>query len=389
MKRTRNLFEAIPDWDNLLAATARALRGKRERWDARQFVGNLEPELSALSREIHSGTFSGSGFRRFVIHDPKRRTISAPAFRDRVAHHAIMNVCEPEFERVQICHSYACRTGKGTLAALRAAQTMARHHPDGFWMKMDIRAYFDSVSHERLMKLLERRFAERELLDLYARILAGYETQAGRGLPIGSLVSQHFANFYLAHLDHEITRRMEFGDLVRYMDDFVVWHEDKAVLREAGRRIEAFVHERLDLKLKRPPLIQRVRLGMDFLGFRVYPDRLTPSAGTKRRVRNKLARIEWEFEHGFVPERLHQSRLQAVFARLLWPEVSSRHFRERLIGIMRGATVAGHEPGQPGRQLEQQRQELSLGEPQPERAGEPQQQSGVPPSPVLSKAHGW
>jgi retron-type reverse transcriptase len=382
MKRARNLFESIPNWENLLSATARALHGKRERWDALRFMGNLETELSALSRELLSGTYRGSGFRRFVIHDPKRRTISAPVFRDRVAHHAIMNICEPELERFQIHHSYACRIGKGTLAALRAGQTMARRHPYGFWMKMDIRAYFDSVSHARLLHLLERRFAEPELLDLFARILSGHEVQEGRGIPIGSLVSQHFANFYLGHLDHEVTRRMGFGDYVRYMDDFVVWHDDKTVLREAGLAIQGFVREKLDLELKRPPLIQRVRLGMDFLGFRVFPGRLIPSAGTKRRVRQKLHRIDWEFDQGMVPEGLHQIRLQAVFSRLLWPEVSSRHFRERLIGLPRGAAVAGHEPGQPGRQLEQQRQELPVREPQQEHAGEPQQQPGVPPSPV-------
>ncbi len=333
MKRARNLFERIPDWENLLDATHRALRGKRRRRDAQLFVADLEAELSRLTVELRSGTYCGSGFRQFVIHDPKRRVISAPPFRDRVAHHAIMNVCEPELERFQIHHSYACRVGKGTRAALHAAQSMARRHPEGFWMKMDIRAYFDSVSHARLLMLLERRFVEWDLLSLFRAVVQGFETSPGRGLPIGSLVSQHFANFYLAHLDHEVTRRMGFGDYVRYMDDFVIWHRDKAQLREAGRHTADFLARELDLSLKRAPMLQRVALGMDFLGFRIFPNRLVPSRITKRRVRKKLARIDADHVQGRDPERLYQARLLAVFARLLWPEVSSRHFRERLLGL--------------------------------------------------------
>jgi retron-type reverse transcriptase len=333
MRRARNLFERIPAWENLLDATHRALKGKRRRQDARHFVANLETELSRLAQEFRSGTYRGSGFRQFIIQDPKRRVISAPPFRDRVAHHAMMNVCEPELERFQIHHSYACRVGKGTRAALHAARSMARRHPDGFWMKMDIRAYFDSVSHPRLLFLLQRRFSERTLLDLFGAVVEGYETAPGRGLPIGSLVSQHFANFYLAHLDHEVTRRLGLGDYVRFMDDFVLWHGDKAALRTAGRRIAEFLAGELDLCLKRAPLLQRVALGMDFLGFRIFPDRLVPSATTKRRVRKKLDRIDADHKEGRDPERLYQARLQAVFARLLWPEVSSRHFRERLLGL--------------------------------------------------------
>ena len=333
MKRTGNLFERIPAWDNLLDATHKALKGKRRRGDARHFVANLEAELSRLAGELRSGAYRGSGFRQFVIHDPKRRVISAPPFRDRVAHQAIMHVCEPELERFQIHHSYACRVGKGTRAAIHSAQSMARRHLDGFWMKMDIRAYFDSVSHARLLLLLERRFAERDLIGLFRAVVEGYETAPGRGLPIGSLVSQHFANFYLAHLDHEVTRRMGFGEYVRFMDDFVLWHGDKAALWAAGRRIAEFLARELDLCLKRTPLIQRVVLGMDFLGFRLFPDRLVPSATTKRRVRKRLTRIDADHSQGRDPEGLYQARLQAVFARLLWPEVSSRHFRERLLGL--------------------------------------------------------
>ena len=342
MKRVRGLFEQIPEWENLLLATTRALRGKRRQRDAAAFTENLEVELARLGEEIREGTYKGSGFTQFVIHDPKERIISAPAFRDRVAQHAIVNVCEPELERFLICHTYACRVGKGTLAALHAARRMAQKHEDGFWLKMDIRKYFDSVPHERLSALLERRFAEEPLLDLFRRILAGYSTTPGHGLPIGSLISQHFANFYLGHLDHEITRRMGIGNYVRYMDDFVIWHDDKAVMRDAGRQVESWLAENLDLRLKREPMLQRVRIGMDFLGFRIFPNRLVPAAATKRRVKRKLATVEREFAQGQVNERLHQQRVSAIFARLLWPEVRSRHFREGLLGLR--PVGSGHRP---------------------------------------------
>jgi retron-type reverse transcriptase len=339
MKRKGRLFDRIPDWENLLDATGRAVRGKRDREEVRRFLANLEGELAALIQELREGTYAGSGFHRFTIHDPKERIISAPTFRDRVAHHAIMNVCEPALESFQIHRSYACRTGKGTRAAIQEAQVLARRHADGFWIKTDVRKYFDSVPHLILLDKLERRFREPELIALFARILGGHcvsdiagtESPRHVGLPIGSLISQHLANFYLAHLDHHVTRRCGGGAWLRYMDDGAAWSVDKSVLVTLREEIRSFLRNDLGLELKREPVIQRVAAGMDFLGMRIYPDRITVARRSRTRIRATVKRLDLAFALGGIGEAAYAHRIQSVFARLLWPEIKSRQFRVRLL----------------------------------------------------------
>ena len=139
-------------------------------------------------------------YHQFTIFDPKERLITAPCFRERVLHHAIMNVCEPVFERWLIADTFACRKGKGRIVALERARTFAGRFP--FFLKFDIRKYFDSISHDDPVGPAAADLqGPSRLLMLLDRIIAAYETAPGRGLPIGSLTSQHFANFYLGWFD--------------------------------------------------------------------------------------------------------------------------------------------------------------------------------------------
>jgi retron-type reverse transcriptase len=195
MKRTGNLFSKITARDNLRLAVYRALRGKRERRDAREFVADLEANLRRMAAGLQSGSFPLGRCIQFTIHDPKERLITAPCFAERVLHHAIMNVCEPEFERFLIDQTYACRRGKGRIAALQRAKRYSRQYP--VMLKFDVRKCFDSIPHEHLLERLQRRFKDRSLLELFERIIDAHETSPGHGLPIGSLMSQHLANFYL------------------------------------------------------------------------------------------------------------------------------------------------------------------------------------------------
>ena len=190
------------------------------------------------------------------MHDPKERLICAAAFRERVLHHALMNVCEPVLERAAVFDSYACRKGKGRLRAVDRAQGYARTaplvsqdgHPEVF--------RFDPPGR-RCGRCWARKFKDPVLLGVFDRIIGSYHTAPGRGLPIGNLTSQHFANFYLAPLDRFLKETLGRGAYVRYMDDFVVWGESGRELRAVCERVRAFLAAELKLALKENTAINR------------------------------------------------------------------------------------------------------------------------------------
>ncbi len=192
MKRAGHLLEQIVDLDNLKRAFCQAARGKRNQAEVIAFSRDLESRLHEMAEGLRRGNVPLGDYHYFRIRDPKERLICAAAFAERVLHHAVMGPCEPVFERGLIHHTYACRKGKGQTAALAAAQQNCRRH--AWFLKLDIRKYFDSVDHAILLHLLCRRFKDADLLLLFQRLLGTYQTQPGRGLPIGNLTSQHFAN---------------------------------------------------------------------------------------------------------------------------------------------------------------------------------------------------
>jgi len=311
MKRVGGLFEWIYEIENLRFATARAMRGKRARREVQEFVAALDLNLARLSRDIAHGTVAVGAFEQFVIHDPKRRIISAPSFRERVLHHAIMNVCEAAFESFAIHDSYACRIGGGQFAALDRAIYFARRCR--FFLQLDVKSYFDSIPKDVLLAKLERRFRERELLDLMTRIVRSFEPERDRGLPIGALTSQHFANFYLGYLDHFVKESLGVKGYVRYMDDFALWHNDREVLAAMAREIETFASEELGLTLK-PPRIQQVGVGMDFLGHRVHREGNRLNRRSRRRFKLKVDSIDKNLRCGDLSEAEAQERLTAAVA---------------------------------------------------------------------------
>ena len=213
MKRAGQLLAHIAEPANLRLAFWKAAKGKRARADCRAFQERLDINLAELRSELLAGAIRVGDYRTFTVHDPKERTICAAAFRERVLHHALMNVCEPVLERAAVFDSYACRRGRGQLAAVRRAESYARER--GWFLKMDVRKYFDSVDQRVLLDLLGRKFKDAAVLGLFRQILASYQTAPGCGLPIGNLTSQHFANFYLAPLDRFIKEHLRCRAYVR------------------------------------------------------------------------------------------------------------------------------------------------------------------------------
>jgi len=247
------------------------------------------------------------------VRDPKRREICAASFRDRVARHAVCDVLELHFERRAISDSYACRRGKRTHAAIARAQRLARRYP--FFLKCDVPRFFASVDHEVLRSLLARLFKEPMLPGLLERIIDHGPPGAapGKGLPIGNLTSQHFANLYLGELDHY--DRLGVRGYLRYMDDLLLFAEDKPTLHRWLAEIRAFLAARLQLALKEEATrLAPVSEGIPFLGFRVYPNLTRLNQRTRRRFRRQVHQLERAHVLGLIDTDELCSRAASLFA---------------------------------------------------------------------------
>jgi RNA-directed DNA polymerase len=311
MKRSRVGLTQVADWHNLAAAFQRAARGKWARDEVRAFRADLLGQLAALRGDILDGSVAVGRMRAFRIRDPKPRIIHAPCFRARVLHHALMAHVGPVLDRALVDDTYACRVGKGALAAVRRVQHHARRYR--WYAQIDIRGYFASIDHRVLLALLERRFKDRGLLRLMRRIIDAHHAAPGRGLPIGALTSQHFANYYLAGLDRLLLEGAGVRGLVRYMDDVVWWGDDRASVRRALELARDYAEDELGLTVKQPVRVGPSAAGVSFCGFRILPGRLLLSRRRKRRYAQ--SRRAWEA--AFAAGRVDVRGLQAGYASAL------------------------------------------------------------------------
>ena len=312
MQRHHISLDEIAAPDNLREAFYAACRGKRHTPSVRAFAASLHPRLAALRAALLDETYRFGPYRTFVVYEPKRRIISVAPLGDRVAHHAVMRVCGPRLDACAIHDSYACRAGKGAQRAVLRAQRYSRRF--AWFLKLDIAKYFDTIDHGVLLGLLARRFKGAEALRLFERILDSYQTAPGRGLPIGNLTSQHFANDYLGALDHWLKEDRRCAGYVRYMDDFVLWGASRVHLRAALRDIAAFLDTRLKLRLKEATLLNHVNRGMPFLGYRVFPDHIELNRSSKRRFKHKFAAYEARRRDGRWTEAETARRVEALVA---------------------------------------------------------------------------
>lgn len=328
MKRAGNLYPLIAEPDNLRLAFLKAVRGKRGKNEVRAYGARLDENLLLLREQLLTQRPDVGHYSFFTVYDPKERVICAASFPERVLHHAVMNVCEPVLERYAIHDSYACRTGKGMHAAVRRAQEFSRMHP--WYLKLDVRKYFDSIDHATMRRLLSRRIKDSDLLTLFGRILSTYETTPGRGLPIGNLVSQHLANFYLGHLDHWVKETLRVRGYVRYMDDFVLWEETKDPLQIHLRAIRGFLSSELGLELKENVQINRCARGLPFLGYRVFPGHLDLGPRARQRFARRLRGYEAEWMDGAWSEADLARHMEALLSYVRFADTVA--LRRRIVG---------------------------------------------------------
>lgn len=323
MKTYRNLYPKLCHWDNIYLAYRKARKGKRGRVPAATFEFDLESNLVNLQRELIEKRYAPGPYHSFYIYEPKRRLISAAPFRDRVVHHALCNVIEPIFERSFIYDSYANRAGKGTHRAVDRAQQFARRYD--YVLQIDLRQFFASIDHAILKEILARKLADADVMTLVDRILAGgagvlapeytmkwfpgddlLAASRPRGLPIGNLTSQFWANCYLNPLDHFVKRDLGCRGYVRYVDDLLLFAGQK---QQLWRWREQVVDQLADLRLVVHPGAhpRPVSEGFPFLGFVIFPDH-------RRLKRRKVVQAR---------RRLRQRRHEYVDGKLSQDEVSA------------------------------------------------------------------
>lgn len=312
------LFEQISSFENLHAAAQEARRGKRYKDGTARFHQRLGENLVALRDELLSGEYQPGGYRTFWIQDPVRRQISAAPYRDRVVHHALCRVTQPILERSFVFDSYANRVGKGTHAALDRCTEFARRFE--YVLQCDIRLFFPSIDHGILIEALAQRLGrgtERTmwLIELivnqsnpqppadfyFPGDLLWTPFERRKGLPIGNLTSQLWANFFFDPVDHFIQDRERAPGYVRYVDDLLVFADDKAWLWQLRDKLaERLTPLRLMLHPRKCRLFP-VSEGIPFLGFRVYPDRRRLLASSVRRASRRLRRLAEAYRRGDAP----------------------------------------------------------------------------------------
>lgn len=310
MKRRGYVVEEVASLDNLRFAFVKARRGKSCKHEVLRFAANLDNNLLRLRQQISDGRVEVGNYHYFTIRDPKLRTICAAPFGQRVLHHALMNVCHDDFERCQTGDSYASRVGRGTYAALDTAysnQCRCR-----YWLKLDIRKYFDSVSHGVLWRQLCRMYKDERLLGIFFQIIDSYSTAPGRGLPIGNLTSQYFANHYLGGLDHYVRETLHAQGYVRYMDDMMLWHNDRATLAAMGKAVEEYVNEILQLRLK-VMMLRPSSTFATFLGYKIARGRKSLSTRSAVRYR-RLRSLYAAYDGGYIDQDEMRRHLHPLIA---------------------------------------------------------------------------
>ena len=364
------LFESICCRDNLALAFYRAAQGKRARPDVIEFRRRFEKNLQDIRTNLSEGSYAFGDYKSFSVRDTKTRVIHAPAFRDRVVHHAVINVTGPVFEKGAIRHSYACRKNRGQHAALRYAARWTRR--GGWYGKIDVHKFYDSIPHHVVADQLRRRFREKRLCKLFEKLLASYHSGTiGCGLPIGALTSQYLGNFYLDHLDRSLLASGLSDHYLRYMDDVVIWG-DRRKLAET-KALAHDILESLGLRMKHGGEWNRCDRGVPFLGFVLYPDRVRLGRQGRKRLRRKYRETLRGYRTGALDGLGCQERLTALFAHALYAD--DKAWRQT---VLQFGGAQERQPRASRRLVEQHGQEVPLGVSQQEEARQPQQEPGLP-----------
>lgn len=308
MKRIGNIYSKIYDLENLRQAHYCAKRDKSHYRAVQMVEADLENRLLLIQEMLKNKTYEVGQYKISIIEDKGKTRLlhKLPYFPDRIIQWAIMLQLEQTFCQVFTNFSCASLKGRGTKYA---ADLLKKHLRDEegskYCLKMDIKKFYPSIDRDILKRMLRKKIKDKDLLWLLDQIIDKESIgpdqenissefkkiyfQEGKGLPIGSYLSQYLANFYLAYFDHWLVEEMNCRYVVRYMDDIVILHYDKNFLHKLRVRSQEYLEQWLDLKLKENwqvfPVAAR---GVDFVGYRHYHHHRLLRKKTKKNMKKSV-----------------------------------------------------------------------------------------------------
>lgn len=289
-------FEEIASLENLCEAWQEFIRGKRKKKDVQEFMFHLGDQIADLHADLVGGTYEHGDYFHFRINDPKPRDIHKAKVRDRLLHHAIHRKLYPFFAAVFISDSFSCQTGKGTHSAILRFETLAnkvsRNSSRTCWiLKCDIRKFFASIDHVILLDILRSRITDPRVFDLLKRIITSFQVGPGKGIPLGNLTSQLFANVYMNDFDQYVKHGLRMKYYVRYADDFVFMSHNRSELLDCLPKVAAFLSGPLNLSLHPDKVfLKTLSSGVDFLGWIHFSKHRVPRTKTRQRMNRSLER---------------------------------------------------------------------------------------------------
>jgi len=343
MKTYKNLYEKVYNITNLILAHKKARKGKTKKSYVIEFERNLIKNLLKLQEELRNQTYKPFLLKTFILRDPKTRKISKSAFRDRIVHHALINIIGPIFEKRFIYDSCANQTGKGNLFALNRFDKFMRkisgnglvagrkfddnNFVYGYCLKADIKHYFYNVNHGVLLYIIQGKIKDEGVIWLIKRILSNGMAGQGVGMPLGNLTSQFFANVYLNELDYFVKHELKAKYYLRYVDDFIILHASKTQLEIWKEGINRFMREKLRVELhSQKSNIHPISKGIDFVGFRkFYYFRLL----RKRNFKKMLYKVD-SYKKGNIPKGKMLEIFQGWNAYAKWAD--SLRIRRKVVG---------------------------------------------------------
>jgi len=314
MRRHGDLWRHVVDPENIARAYQHARRGKAWQRTVQTIDARKDDALAELRTMLIEDRFRTSEYRVKYVSEPKPRTIYVlPFWPDRIVQHAVMNVVAPIWDEKMDTGSHACRPGKGQHTASREVMRHVRR--SRYVLQADIRKFYPSIPHDGAMRVIQRKIKDERVLALLDDIVHSFP--GDRNVPIGNLTSQWIGNLYLNELDEFVRHRLKPRGYVRYNDDFLLFTDHKDQAHAWRHQVGKFLIEELELTMAKDR-VYPVRLGVDYVGYRHFPDKVLVRKSTARRMRRRVRHLRYLMATGQVELDRARSTVAAISGWLRW-----------------------------------------------------------------------